>query len=323
MAYFQERHNGTVTARIRRHGVTKSETFTAKADAEAWARKVESEIERGLWRDSTEAERTSLAEALDRYEQSKTGEKRGEVQERSVLRGLHDEPLARLALARIRSADVAQIAERWKRAGLAPATVRRRLSVLSHVFATAAREWGMESLGNPVALLKLPPLRNARERRVSDEEINAIIAASNSTLLPPVMRIAVETAMRRGEIVGMRWEHVDLLRRVVHLPETKNGTSRDVPLSSAAVAVLEALPHHQAGRVFGCRQDVITQAFSRACARAEIEDLRFHDLRHEATSRLAEKFGMHKLLKITGHKDARMLVRYYHPRAEDLAKELD
>lgn len=322
MAYFQERDNGTVTARIRRHGVAKSETFTTKVDAEAWARKVESEIERGLWRDSTEAERTTLAEALDRYEHEKTGEKRGEVQERSVLRGLRDEPLSRLTLARIRSADVATMAERWKRAGLAPATVRRRLSVLSHVFATAAREWGMESLGNPVALLKLPPLRNGRERRVSDEEINAVIAASNSALLPPVMRLAVETAMRRGEIIGMRWEHVDLRRRVVHLPETKNGMSRDVPLSRAAVAVLEALPRRLDGRVFGCRQDVITQAFARACARAEIEDLRFHDLRHEATSRLAEKLEMHELMNVTGHKDPRMLARYYHPRAADLAKKL-
>jgi len=323
MAYFQERDNGTVTARIRRHGVMKSETFTAKADAEAWARKVESEIERGLWRDSTEAERTTLAEALDRYEREKTGEKRGEVQERSVLRGLRDEPLSRLTLARIRSADVATMAERWKRAGLAPATVRRRLSVLSHVFATAAREWGMENLANPVALLKLPPLRNARERRVSDEEINAVIAASNSALLPPVMRLAVETAMRRGEIVGMRWEHVDLRRRVAHLPETKNGTSRDVPLSRAAGAVLEALPRRLDGCVFGCRQDVITQAFARACERAEIEDLRFHDLRHEATSRLAERLEMHELMKVTGHKDPRMLARYYHPRAADLAKKLD
>lgn len=322
MAYFQERDNGTVTARIRRHGVAQSETFSTRADAEAWARKVESEIERGLWRDSTEAERTALAEALRRYEREKTGEKRGEVQERSVLRGLHDEPLARLTLARVRSVDVAQMVERWKRAGLAPATVRRRLSVLSHVFATAAREWGMESLGNPVALLKLPPLRNGRERRVSDEEINAVIAASNSALLPPVMRLAVETAMRRGEIVGMRWEHIDLRRRVVHLPETKNGTSRDVPLSTAAVAVLEALPRRLDGRAFACRQDVITQAFARACERAAIENLRFHDLRHEATSRLAERLEMHELMKVTGHKDPRMLARYYHPRAADLAKKI-
>lgn len=322
MAYFQERDNGTVTARVRRHGVAQSETFTTKAAAEAWARKVESEIERGLWRDSTEAERTTLTEALDRYEREKTSEKRGEVQERSVLRGLHDEPLARLTLARVRSADVAQMVERWKRAGLAPATVRRRLSVLSHVFATAAREWGMESLVNPVALLKLPPLRNGRERRVSDEEINAICRASRSPTLPAIVRLAVETAMRRGEIVALHWSNVDLSDRTAHLPETKNGSARDVPLSSRAVAVLKALPRNLDGQVFRLRDDAVTLAFSRACARAGIADLRFHDLRHEATSRLAEKLAMHELMKVTGHKDPRMLARYYHPRAADLAKKI-
>lgn len=321
MSSVQQR-KGRWQAKVRRLGITASETFTTRTDAEAWGRKTESEIERGLWHDSTEAERTPLADALDRYEKEKTGEKRGEVQERSMLRVLHAEPLARLALARIRSTDIAGTVERWKRVPFAPATIKRRLAVLSHVFAIASREWGMEGLGNPVKLIKLPPLRNARERRVSDAEIEAIIAASGSALLPPVVRLAVETAMRRSEIVGLRWEHVDLRRRTVHLPETKNGTSRDVPLSRAAVAVLEGLPRRLDGRVFGCRTDTITQAFMRTCQRAVVEGLTFHDLRHEATSRLAEKLAMHELMKVTGHKDARMLARYYHPRAEDLARKL-
>jgi integrase len=128
--------------------------------------------------------------------------------------------------------------------------------------------------------------------------------------------------MRRGELLELRWEHVDLKRRVAHLPETKNGSTRDVPLSSAAVAVLTALPSGISGRVFSTSETAITEGFQRAAKRAGLPDFRFHDLRHEATSRLAEKLQMHELGKVTGHKSPRMLVRYYHPRAEDLAKKL-
>ena len=175
-------------------------------------------------------------------------------------------------------------------------------------------------------------------------------------LLPAVITLAVETAMRRGEVVGLRWEHIDLDRRVAHLPATKNGSSRDVPLSSRAIQVLAALKDDRIdakedgeepgesgpddGAVFGIRSDAVTRAFERAVTRARkgylheckekrqkpdaryLTDLRFHDLRHEATSRLAEIFPLHELTKITGHKDPRMLMRYYHPRAEDLAKKL-
>jgi integrase len=148
---------------------------------------------------------------------------------------------------------------------------------------------------------------------------------------------------------------VDVKRRVAHLPATKNGSARDVPLSSRAVAVFQALKVARdaaikesdddedaagSGRVFEIRSDAVTRAFERAVARARktyvdeckaarqrpdgkfLTDLRFHDLRHEATSRLASIFPMHELTKITGHRDPRMLMRYYHPRAEDLAKRL-
>ncbi|EQD25943.1 phage integrase family protein, partial [mine drainage metagenome] len=107
-----------------------------------------------------------------------------------------------------------------------------------------------------------------------------------------------------------------------HLPHTKNGSARDVPLSSRAVAILHALPRRIDGRVFGLRPDSVTQAFERAAQRAGIENLRLHDLRHEATSRLAEKLpNLIELAAVTGHKDLRMLKRYYHPRATDLAKK--
>ncbi|OSO81226.1 site-specific integrase [Burkholderia pseudomallei] len=362
-------------AQVRRHGYpAQSKTFNTKAEAEAWAKMIESEMARGVWVSRSEAEATTLYEALRRYQEEISTAKKGAVQESSVLKVCMGVPLAKRPLASIRSVDLAKLRDDWMK-DYKPATVLRRLAVLSHVFSVARKEWGMESLSNPVELLRKPQPNNARTRRlvehrphdadtvehdVSDDrgaqdgELDRVVAASESTLLPSIVWLAVETAMRRGEIVSLRWEHVDLKRRVAHLPATKNGTARDVPLSSRAVAVLQALSDRcdrsweavngvgadRTGPIFDIRSDAVTRAFERAVTRARklyeeecqetrrspetrfLVDLRFHDLRHEAASRLASIFPLHELTKITGHKDPRMLMRYYHPRAEDLAKRL-
>ncbi len=162
--------------------------------------------------------------------------------------------LARRSLAAVRSADVAKLRDEWLKTHKS-ATVLRRLAVLSHVFTIARKEWGMEGLLNPVELIRKPQVSNARTRRISTQasspadasgaerrlgdEVERILAATGSDILPAIVRLAIETAMRRGEIVSLRWEHVDLKRRVAHLPSTKNGSSRDVPLSSKAVAAAE------------------------------------------------------------------------------------
>ncbi|MBK6612628.1 site-specific integrase [Ottowia sp.] len=380
MATFRKRGPYQWEAQIRRRGYpAQSKTFETKAEAEAWANMIESEMARGVWVSRGEAEATTLHEALTRYETEIVPAKKGAAQEESVLRICKATDLAKRRLATIRSADVSKLRDDWL-ADCKPATVLRRLAVLSHVFSIARKEWGMESLSNPVELVRKPQPNNARTRRViadvsaedvddSDRgalegELERLVSASGSALLPSVISLAVETAMRRGEIIALRWEHVDLKRRVAHLPATKNGTARDVPLSTRAVEVLQALKDardagvesdeddkgeglgmevddaEETARVFEIRSDAVTRAFVRAVARARklyvkeckaarkrpderlLVDLRFHDLRHEATSRLASIFPLHELTKITGHKDPRMLMRYYHPRAEDLAKRL-
>ncbi|MGZ7172300.1 site-specific integrase [Burkholderia gladioli] len=362
-------------AQVRRHGYpAQSKTFNMKAEAEAWAKMIESEMARGVWVSRSEAEATTLYEALKRYEEEISLAKKGSAQESSVIKTCKAVDLAKRPLATIRSADVAKLRDAWLK-DYKPATVLRRLAVLSHVFNVARKEWGMKSLSNPVELIRKPQPNNARTRRIASSgepaadipddgdlesgrgaqegELERVIAASSSALLPAIIWLAVETAMRRGEIVSLQWENVDLKRRVAHLPATKNGDARDVPMSSRAVTVLQALKdshdakcnpteddESDADRVFEIRGDAVTRAFERAVTRARkiyvdecraaklkpdgtfLTDLRFHDLRHEATSRLASIFPMHELTKITGHKDPRMLMRYYHPRAEDLAKKL-
>ena len=128
-----------------------------------------------------------------------------------------------------------------------------------------------------------------RWRRLVGNEQTSLLAAAATYggEIGPLITWAIETAMRRGEIAAMRWEHLDRKACVLLVPETKNGTPRRVPLSTVALAVLDGLPRRLDGRVWGMRPDSISQAFERVCQAASIEGLTFHDLRHEAASRLA------------------------------------
>ncbi len=151
----------------------------------------------------------------------------------------------------------------------------------------------------------------------------ASLDKSRNRWIKPLAHLALETAMRQGELLSLRWDNIDLQRRVAYLPETKNGSPRAVPLSSRAIEILQSLPRSLDGRVFPVTANALKLAWAHAVKRAGLDNLRFHDLRHEATSRLAERLpNVIELPAVTGHKDLRMLKRYYHPRAEDLAKKL-
>src|SRR5471030_437651 len=366
MATIRKRGAYQWEAQIRKRGFpAQSKTFTTRAEADAWAKMVESEMSRGVWLSRGEAESTTLFDALTRYQKEIVPNKKGAIKEKSVIRICMGHPISKCFMAGIRSSDIAKLRDDWLKT-YAPATVLRRIALLSHVFNVSRKEWGMESLVNPVELIRKPQPNNARTRRVADDlradipkcldsqeeprkasenEIIRIIRATQSKILPSIIELALETAMRRNEIVELRWRYIDLDKRVAHLPNTKNGDPRDVPLSTKAVNVFKYMQSSEKkssdDRVFKISGDAITGAFERAVRKARKQyenecgdagkipntgyliDLRFHDLRHEATSRLADIFHMHELTKITGHKDPRMLMRYYHPKAEDLAKKLD
>lgn len=357
MATFQQREGGRWQAKIRRDGYpVQSRTFARKADAEAWARQTESEIDRGVFVSRAEAESTTLREALERYEREVTPRKKGAEVEKYRIRVLLAMPLARRTLAGMRGAEAAKMRDDELARGLAPSTVVKLLALLSHLYEIARKEWGIE-VDNPVRKISKPKVDNARERRLSAEEARYLFAALDDPgdavkarcstrrngWTPKIARFAIETAMRQGEILALDWEHVDLGRQTAHLPETKNGTTRNVPLSTSAVALLKGdgeVKRLRRGKVFPTTASALKQSFSRAVARGRrlyladcaaagaepldgfLTDLTFHDLRHEATSRLAERLQLHELMRVTGHKDTRMLARYYHPRAEDLAKKL-
>lgn len=140
-----------------------------------------------------------------------------------------------------------------------------------------------------------------------------------------VIRWALATAMRRSEIATMRWEHVNIQQRSAYLPETKNGTARTVPLSREAAAIIKSLPRRLDGLVFGISANAISLAWKRTVAAAGIDGLHFHDLRHEAISRLFERTDLDamEIARISGHRTLAMLSRYTHLRAHHLADRLD
>jgi len=331
---------GKWQAKIRKRGYPPiSKTFLRKQDADAWARQQEAEMDRGAWRDRSSADSTTLYALLDRYKKDVVPTKRGAEVEALRVETVQRDEIARYKLSGLSPLVLADWRDRRLAAGCVGATVRRELDILSACFNWARREL-MIAVENPVSSIRRPPPSKARERRLEgDEEVRLIAAlkdgpgvrpdgkayrqGTRNAWIRPVVELAIETAMRRGELLSLMWENVNLPRCTAYLPDTKNGESRTVPLSSRAVAILSGLPRSIAGRVFPITANALKIAFERATRRAGIGDFRFHDLRHEATSRLAERLpNLIELASVTGHKDLRMLKRYYHPRAEDLAKKL-
>lgn len=325
-----------------------TKTFTTEDDAAAWGRRTESEIERGLWLDTGQATSTRLRDALDRYQKEVTPRKRSAASESSALHIIREDAgalgMLDTTLPRLTGADFARLRDRWKRDGVKPSTIRRRLAVLSHLYTIARKEWRMIGLHNPVGDVALPQIADARSRRTSNEEVAAVCNATESKELEDFLRLALATTMRRGELHALRWENVNLGERTAWLPPdvTKTQKGRKVPLSTAAVSVLKDIGARKSGPVFHYDAHTYTRAWRRAVTRARgqyvadceergiepdpqfLVDAKLHDLRHEGASRYAEKnkFNTLELAAITGHQDLRMLKRYVHPDARELAKRM-
>lgn len=324
MATFRKLPSGSWQVQIRRKGESPlSKTFTSKSLADKWARSIESQIDRGVFIDRSEAERTTLADLVDRYILEITPTKKGSKQEVYRLLSLRRQ-LGHLIIASIQSKHIASFRDKRLAEGASGTTVLHDLSYLSQLFKVAIQDWGIPLPSNPVVSIRKPTKARGRDRRVDKGELVKLLYALNETIeIKTIVQLAIETGMRRSELLSIEWDKVDLENRFVLLPDTKNGDSRAVPLSTRALMILEGIDKHPSGKIFLTRPDSVSQAFNRACKRAGLENLRFHDLRHEATSRLFEKgLNTMEVSAITGHKTLAMLKRYTHLKASDLALKL-
>ena len=359
MATIVKTPSGTWKAVIRKQGwPTASKTFRTKRDAEDWSRRAEDEMVRGVYIDRTSAERLTFGKALDRYLSEVTPTKKPSTQaaERKKAEALRDffgdYSLAAISpdlIANYRDERLATprtVREGKKRvrkpdAGtLSANTVRLELALMSHLYTTAIREWRLGLIRNPVANVRKPSPGDGRDRRLSEDEERALrarIKAHSNPMLGWIFTIAIETGMRSSEIAGLRLSQVDLKRRVVRLAMTKNDSARTVPLTQAATnAFVEAVANPtrpedcklvffgEPGRDGERKPYAFNKTWHDTKTELGIQDLRFHDLRHEAVSRLVEAgFSDQEVSAISGHKSMQMLKRYTHLRAEDLVSKLD
>lgn len=305
------------------NGARDSGTFDTRQEASRWA--LEREAELG----GKKLPAKSYGDALSRYAREVAPSHKGSRWELVRLKSLQKEPMAKRRLSGLSASDFAD----WRDARLAevkPGTVARELNLIHSVLESARRDWGYLTV-NPLSDVRWPTTPAGRKRGVTADEVDAVAAAfgvktkllaDTATQRVGLMFLfALETAMRSGEMCGLRWRDIHLTARYACLPETKNGDKREVPLSTRAVDILKALPEGE-GPVFGV-DDVLRDALWRKTRPKALKSLRFHDTRGEAIRRLSKKFDVLQLARVIGHRDLKSLMHYYDATASELATLLD
>lgn len=276
----------------------------------------------------------TVREALELYRTRVSILKKGYAQEKYRIDQIGRSPLGGKIVREVTSVDIAtyrdqrllEVNPRTKKT-LSTATVRLEMSLLSNFFDIGRIEWGICD-GNPVSNVRKPKIPPGRDRRLTPREDRLILRYSHNhsnNELYSIVVLALETAMRQGEILNLQWENLNLKTGVAHLPETKNGTKRDVPLSLKAREALIRLGVKSSGKVFKYTSEGLKSTWRFMLRRLGIEDLHFHDLRHEAISRLFElgSLDMMEVAAISGHKSLSMLKRYTHLKAQRLVRKLE
>ena len=307
------KRNGKYQAQVRRAGVSSvSKTFTHKKDALVWVRGVEARIDVGDTSIKTPRS-TTLGDLLKRYSDEVTPTKKGAAPELRRLKRLINDPVSATPLNSVTSHLLAVFRDRRLLDG--PRACQYDLILIRHCWNIARKEWGVPLPPNPVSDIRVPNGIRNRERRLQNgefERLKEAAATCRNIYVWPIIQFAIHTAMRRSEILSLTWNDIDRTVRVANLQDTKNGTRRLVPLSRSAFLVLESLPKDET-RVFATTDYAIRHSWDRLIARASIQDLRFHDLRHEAISRFIESGGsLVEAATISGHRDLRTLYRYAH-----------
>lgn len=321
VAAYQER-NGRIRAIIRRKGhAPLSKTFERKTDAVKWARQIESEIDLGTLKKSKD----SVASLLIRYRDEVAEHKAGWKWEQTRINKLLKEPWAAMPVSDCRVAIAHWVETRRKQ--VADETVNRELNVLSGIFTHAMKRWMVPMRENPISLIARPPKGKPRNKRVTPVTIAKFWAMPQQSLytirwyVPVMVEFAVETGLRLGELVALTWEHVHEDECWLHVEKSKNGDSRNVPMSPRALELLQLVPRTGPGP-FPVHAGSFDTVYRKVCKELGIVDLHFHDTRHEAVSRLAKIYPIMQLSAVIGHRDLKSLQVYYNPTVHELVQHL-
>lgn len=330
---------GTIwRAQLKVDGVRDSSSFSSQLEAKAWAAQREAEIRSAEASKAKGVDPTkTMQDVFTRYKEEVSEHKKGKKWEiiRLDFFATHmigKDNFAEMKIASITTDDMTK----WKNMRLesvSGSTVNRELNLLSHVFTMASKDWKW-ILENPIADLSRPKESPPRDRRISQDEIDRLCLAlgyddhdedivwSQSERVGLAFMLAIETGMRSGEMMAITWDLVHANH--IHLPReiTKNGTKRDVPLSIKAKTLLKRLSKQKGKTCFDVSDSNRDALFRKARDAAMIENLHFHDTRHEAVTRLAKKLNVLELARMIGHKDLKMLQIYYNETAEEIAKLL-
>lgn len=293
--------------------------FHSKLAAQEWAVPIERDLLAGRYNPS----KHTLQDALDRYAREVSPKKRGARWEAFRLAAFQRSTMAGTPLSRLTEDDIA----RWREDRLqevSGATVRREMNLWQSVFEVARKEWKWIER-NPVVDVKKPPSPRSRQRGVRQAEIDALAKHFTAAGMREVFDgflLGIETAMRAGELWSLERSQIDLAQGVARLTKTKNGDAREVPLSPAAIAIMERLLADGRDVLFSVPPASRDALFRKGRKAAGIEDLHFHDSRSEGVSRLSKVFDVLELARVVGHRDIRSLMHYYRTDAADLAKRL-
>ena len=311
-------------AQIRRRGLQSlTKTFTSKKDATIWVRGIEARIDAGDI-NVLAPKLTTLGDLLARYQNEVTPLKKGHAAEARRINRLLKDPISLFSLRDLNGQILAHFRDRRINDGIRAA--QYDLIIIRHAIKIARLEWGLFMPNNPVDDIRIPNGIRRRERRLREHEYEGLELAAQSCknlLIWPLTQFSIATAMRRSEILSLRWTDIDLEEQIATLAYTKNGFKREVPLTKLALEILKGL-NHETDYVFPISDNAFRLSWSRLIKRSGIKDLRFHDLRHEAVSRFFEMgLSVPDVALISGHRDLRMLSSYIHLNSRSVVKKIE
>lgn len=343
MATITKLPSGSWRVQVRRKGKYASETFLRRGDGEVWARDIEHRIDRGepIHCDTGATKTFGGLIDLHKSDLAQVGKTYGRSKAASLE--FLAARLGKLKPSELDREKLIKFGKERANEGAGPVTLSIDLGYIKTILSHAAAVHGIYASTEGIDLARIALTRlgligksNERDRRPTDAEIDAILShlEANPRLTIPVGRIirfAIATAMRQDEICRVTWADYNARTKMLHIrdrkdPRRKKGNDQWIPLLDvsgfAPCTLIEEQRQLLCGRgerIFPYNGRSVGTAFRRACRALDIEDLHFHDLRHEGTSRLFEAgFTIEQVALVTGHKDWKMLRRYTHIRPENL-----